>query len=355
MLSPATAALMQSPSEPAFRPGFDTMAHGFFYQTRNGHLMIGHGGDTILFHTEMDLLPKDGVGIFYSFNSRGAEDAVYSARQGLLDGFMDRYFPAPKTLPPPTLASAPKDAQEIAGLYQSSRRIEHGFLSFFYLLQQTSVIADASGVITAPDAFGHGQKTFREIGPQLWRQIDGARELALTRVNGVKTIIDSEDPVTVLQATPFARSSTLNLNVLMLSLGVLFWTLALWPLSTLLRRADRGVPGVSPEGRRLRLITRVAAAADVIWLGGWIVVFLPILGNHIEAYGKALDPIVGLLQVAGFLVIPVALLGWWGVWRAFKRDTTWLSRVWTIAAALALTGVVWIGLMGKLIGLNLNY
>jgi CubicO group peptidase (beta-lactamase class C family) len=355
MLSPAAAALMQSPSEPAFAPGFDTMAHGFFYQTRNGHLMIGHGGDTIVFHTEMDLLPKDDVGIFYSFNSRGADDAVYGARQGLLDGFMDRYFPAPNTPPPPTLASAPKDAQEIAGLYQSSRRIEHGFLSFFYLLQQTSVTADASGVITAPDALGHGQKKFREIGPQLWRQIDGARELALTTVNGVKTIVDSEDPVTVLQATPFARSSSLNLNVLMLSLGVLFWTLALWPLSALLRRADRGAPGVSPEGRRLRLVTRVAAAVDVVWLFGWMIVLQPALGGHVEAFGRSLDPVVAVLQLTGFLTIIAALAGWWSVWRTVRADATWLSRVWTVIVALALSGVVWLGMIGKLIGLNLNY
>src|SRR5206468_1467818 len=77
----------------AVPPGFATIAHGFFSETRNGHLLLGHGGDTIFFHTELDLLPADGVGIFYSFNSRGRDQAVYGLRKAVLDQFMDRYFP----------------------------------------------------------------------------------------------------------------------------------------------------------------------------------------------------------------------------------------------------------------------
>ena len=85
---------MQSPSEPALT-GFGTMAHGFFFENRHGHTLIGHGGDTLVFHTELDLLPEDHVGIFYNFNSRGRDNAVYGLRKALLDDFMDRYFPAP--------------------------------------------------------------------------------------------------------------------------------------------------------------------------------------------------------------------------------------------------------------------
>ena len=111
ILDAATAKRMQSPSESA-RPGFGTMAHGFFYDVHNGRVVIGHGGDTVVFHTELDLLPQEGVGIFYSFNSRGKEGAVYGLRQALFDDFMNRYFPAPPRPPaPPAPASAPQDAQ----------------------------------------------------------------------------------------------------------------------------------------------------------------------------------------------------------------------------------------------------
>jgi len=68
-----------------------------------------------------------------------------------------------------------------------------------------------------------------------------------------------------------------------------------------------------------------------------------------------LDPVVAALQLTGFLTLVSALAGWWSVWRTLRADATWLSRVWTVIVALALSGVVWLGMIGKLIGLNLNY
>src|SRR5262249_48120689 len=126
MLSSETTQLMQTPSVPGSLPGFGTMAHGFFYETRNERTVIGHGGDSLFFHTQLDLLPQENVGIFYTFNSRGRDDAVYGLRKALFDDFVNRYFPA--TSPPqesPALDSAPRDAQNIAGRYESSRRVEH--------------------------------------------------------------------------------------------------------------------------------------------------------------------------------------------------------------------------------------
>jgi hypothetical protein len=82
--------------------------------------VIGHGGDTVLFHTELNLLPEEGVGIFYNFNSQGRENAVYGLRKTLFDGFMDRDFPPASPTPdPPALASAAADAQKIAGVYST--------------------------------------------------------------------------------------------------------------------------------------------------------------------------------------------------------------------------------------------
>ncbi len=354
MLSPAVADLMQRPSE-AGLPGFATLAHGMFYQTWNGRTVIGHGGDTVVFHTELELLPREHVGIFYSFNSRGKDDAVYGLRQALFEGFMDRYFPAPPSTEPPTLANARRDALEIAGRYQSSRRVEHGFISLFYLMQQSSITANPDGTINGPGFGGRGPKKYREIGPQLWREAGGRRQLALARVSGVKTVIGSEDPTSVLQSVPPLRSASLNVAVFLLSLAILLWTVLLWPLSALLRRADRATSGVPGEVRRLRLLARVAAVIDLLYLGGWFLVLQPVLKTDLQVYGSALDPVVRTLQVAGLLAIATGGVGVWIAWRMFKAKAPWLSRIWTVAVAAALVGVLWIGVMGQLISFNLNY
>jgi CubicO group peptidase (beta-lactamase class C family) len=355
LLSSQTIRLMQSPSESGLA-GFGTMAHGFFYDHKNGHTVIGHGGDTVLFHTEFDLLPEEGVGIFYNFNSRGRESAVYGLRKSLFDGFMDRYFPnsAPQR-GLPTLASGPSDALKIAGRYQSSRRLEHGFLSVFYLLQQSAIAANPDGTIEAPNILGSGEDTFHEVGPNLWQMAGGTRQLALQSVDGVKTVIDSEDPTSVLQAAPLIRSASLNLTVLIGSLIVLAVNVIAWPVSWMVRRRLGVQSRDSAELRRLRFFTRVAAAFDVLYLAAWMWLLKPVLSLDLQLYSTASDPLVRALQCAGLAAIAAAAFGIFSVWRASKLRGSRLYQIWNAVSAAAMLGVVWFGFMGHLIGFDLNY
>jgi hypothetical protein len=353
ILDPATTALMHSPSQSGL-PGFAAMAHGFFTATQNGRTVIGHGGDTIVFHTELSLLPQDGVGIFFSFNSRGKDSAVYGARKELFDGFMDRYFPVAQ-IDPPQLASAASDAQQIAGRYQSSRRIENGFLSVLYLLSQTVITAHPDGTITTPSGIDGSVGTYREVGPQLWRKQGGTQTLAFQRVNGVKTVIDSENPVSVLQDAPFLRSAPLNLTVMSLSLAVLLCTLVLWPLGAVLRRADRAT-STAPAGLpRLRLVQRLAVAVVAVYLFAWFKLIQPVLSSDLGIYSTANDGLVRLLQAAGVLAVAAAGAGLWAAWRMQSVGASRLSRLWSVLVALALLGVLWIAAIGGLLSWNLNY
>jgi CubicO group peptidase (beta-lactamase class C family) len=355
MLSSQTAQLMHSPSETAL-PGFATMAHGFFHEIRNGRVVIGHGGDTIFFHADLELLPEEGVGIFCSFNSRGGENAVYGLRQALIDQFLNRYFPQTAAPPEPaTLASAAADAGKIAGRYESSRRVQHGFLSVFYLLQQTVIGANPDGTIVAPKAFEPGDAQLREVGPGIWREIDGSRELALRNVEGVKTVIDSEDPTSVLQAVPGYRAGPLNLTVLVGSLITLVVTIILWPAAYMVRRHYQRPLVYSPEGRRVRRFLRIAAAFDVLWLVCWSFVLLPVLSVQLDVYSTRLDPVIRTLQIAGVIAVALAAAGIWSLWRLFRVETSWPRRVGNGLIAAALLGLVWIGCVGGLISFNLNY
>ena len=353
ILSSATAQLMHSPSETG-PEGFDVLAHGFFYGHKNGRVFIGHGGDSIVFHTEMNLLPSEGVGIYYTFNTRGPAGSVYLAREQLFDGFMDRYFPGPAPTPAPTLSSAKADAAAIAGRYQSSRRVEHGFMSVLYLLQQSTIAARPDGSISAP-GFLSGQKTFHEVGPQIWRADDGQGQLALRTVDGVKTVIDSQDPTSVLQAAPLARSSGLDLPILLVSALVLIWSALLWPLSALLRRGEPAASAAPPQVRRLRLNQRLAACGATVWLLAWFAMIQPLLGTQLQVYGGALDPVVGALELSGFVIVLLAGLSVFAAWKMLRSGATWLTRIWSVAEGLAMLGLVWLGVIGGLIGYNLNY
>jgi CubicO group peptidase (beta-lactamase class C family) len=355
ILQADTAKRMHGPSEQA-PAGFATMAHGFFRESHNGRTVIGHGGDTIYFHNEFELLPAEGVGIDFTFNSRGRAEAVYLAREALFDGFMDRYFPnAAAPVDPPALSTAPADARIIAGRYESSRRIEHGFLSLFYVLQQTVIAANADGTISVPGDFTPEPLTYREIGPQLWRRAGGSRQLMLQTVSGVKTVVDGGEPTSVLQAVPLKRSSVLNLTVLALACLILIWTLLAWLLSPWIRPLKNIPEDLAPQVRRLRLMLRAAAAFDVVYLLCWFMILRPTLNLELDFYSSSLDPIVGTLEVAGLLAIAAAVLGFWSAWRLSRLNIPRKFPFWGFVTAAGLLGVAWIGFIGGLIRFSLNY
>lgn len=163
ILKPETAKLMHSR---AFSPDsrLNAMALGFYEETRNGHRIIGHGGDTVFFHSELHLIPDSNVGMFVSYNSAGKGEV--SPRTILFDKFLDRYFPyTPPAGEKPVNPAA--DAQTVAGLYQPSRRFETSFLKLTSLLGQIKVIANADNTISIDMLKSpNGQlKRFEEISP----------------------------------------------------------------------------------------------------------------------------------------------------------------------------------------------
>jgi CubicO group peptidase (beta-lactamase class C family) len=355
ILQADTAKRMHSPSEQA-PPAFAAMAHGFFRESHNGRTVIGHGGDTIFFHNEFELLPAEGVGIDFTFNSRGRDNAVYLAREALFDGFMDRYFPdSAAPVDPPALPTAVADAQIIAGRYESSRRVEHGFLSLFYVLQQSVIVANPDGTISVPGMLTPDPVTYREIGPQLWRRAGGSQQLMLQIVSGVKTVVDGGDPTSVLQSVPLKRSSVLNLAVLILACLILIWTLLAWLLSPWLR-APKNIPDdLVAQVRRLRRFLRAAAAFDVVYLVCWFMILRPTLNLELDFYSSSLDPIVGAIQAAGLLAIAAAVLGIWSAWRLSRLNIPRRLPLGGFVTAAGLLGVVWIGIIGGLIRFSLNY
>lgn len=351
ILRPETTRAMHTP---AVKPesGFDTLAHGFFWGHRNGRLVIGHGGDTVVFHTDLNLLPQEGVGIYATFNSRGENDAVYGVRERLFDLFLDRYFPAPPIQNPPAVPSAAADAAALAGYYETSRRVESGFIGLFYLLQQEQVVANLDGTISLASAPG---KMFREVAPGRWRELDGTRQLQVSEIAGRRAILDSTNPVAVLQATPLWRSPVLNTIVVAFSLLVLLATVVAWPVSVWLRRRYGVSSALAGRAKLAQRLVRLAALADLVYLFGWYLILAPILKVEVQVYNSDLDAPIRALQLAAIVPILGAGLGLWNVWLSRLPGRGWGERTRAVLVAAALLGVLWFAWMGKLMSFNLNY
>ena len=90
ILKPETVELMHSRQFGA-NPELLHMCLGFYEQTRNGHRMFGHGGDTQYFHSDLFLMPDQNLGFYVSYNSAGRGET--EQRSNLFNAFLDRYYP----------------------------------------------------------------------------------------------------------------------------------------------------------------------------------------------------------------------------------------------------------------------
>ncbi len=148
-------------------PRLDGMAHGFIETSRNGYRFIGHGGDTIAFHSMLLLHPETGFGLFVSLNSlAGAQ-----ARTRITDAVIDWFFPGEPALPafPDTpLAGHQARIAAVAGAYRLNRRSYTRLEGVLALVSDVPVVPAGDGAIevAVPQLGGR----FVEVQPWVFRQ-----------------------------------------------------------------------------------------------------------------------------------------------------------------------------------------
>ncbi len=149
ILSEATATRMQTRlhgHDPRI-PGF---AHGFYEQNTVGPRTIGHGGDTQWFHSDMMLLPAEGVGFFVSFNTNTGSEVSFKP---FADDVFEHYYPEPLPVVPLKAGTA-KDLSKFAGEYLFNRMSFSTIQKAFSLAGSIKVAATDSGVLVAGTPFG---------------------------------------------------------------------------------------------------------------------------------------------------------------------------------------------------------
>ncbi len=94
------------------------MGLGFYQFDLSEERLMGHGGDTLFFHSRMMLIPELDIGVFASYNSIGGS----LARTELFDAFAEEYLTKPVMNIEP-IQGYKRRARKFNGFYVSSRRI----------------------------------------------------------------------------------------------------------------------------------------------------------------------------------------------------------------------------------------
>ena len=352
ILKSETAKYMHSRS---FAPDRKLLAMclGFFEESRSGHTIIGHGGDTQYFHSHLHLILDANVGMFISVNSLGKAET--DMRELLWQKFLDRYFPY-KQPEVPKLATAVADARQVAGTYLVSRRADSSVLRALALIGSSNFTARSDGTIEGGlfKEFNGKPKRWREIGPLLYQETDGQERLLFRRDSSGRMTVFTDFAAFAFQRASFTETKGFNLFVLVGSLLIFVLTLMFWPVAGVVRRHYKLPLTLSAEEIRLRRWARLVCLWDVLVFAGWTILF-GYGSGEIGRLNSGLNGPMILLEIAGILGGVGGLLALANAFRSFSSKRWWWTKVQDGLIALACIGFVWMGFTWRLFHLSTQF
>jgi CubicO group peptidase (beta-lactamase class C family) len=335
ILQPETARLMHSAQFVAVPP-MNSMCLGFYEETRNGQRIIGHGGDTGWFHSDLHLIPAANIGFFVSYNSAGK--GQINPRSAVWEKFLDRYFPyrVPDAAPPTT---STEDARMVSGSYLSSRRPATTVLSFISAIGVTKISVNNDGTISwgARNLAGE-PKHFREVAPLVFRELNGQDRVAFKKDASGRMVMGMDYPFMVLQQAPWDETGPFNNIVIFGSLCVLILTVLLWPIAALARW--HYARPLRPAHSGLRRLVRIVCLVDVAFAAAWIGML-----SALSDPGKlndSLDPMIRIVQIVGWLGAIGTIAALYDGWLAIRdKNRWWWGRLHTAAIGLGCLAFAW--------------
>ena len=357
ILSATTAAMMHgTPTD--MIPPLNRMVLGFYEQNYNGHRVISHGGDTMYMHSYLHLLPDDKVGLFVSVNSAGKEGASSSIRGQLFTQFLDRYFPA-TTPPAPTTATAKDHAQQVAGVYEVSRRPQNSFLAVLGLLQPTRIVANEDDTISIGmllDDAGAAPRRFREIAPWVW-QDDASGWRIAAKMDGDRVLRFSHDefsPFMVFEPYPMFRSPMWLGPAAAVALAATLLTVLFWPIGAIVRWRLGASLRLSAKGQSAHRQTRLGSLLSGGMTAAWLVVGAIGFAGHL--FVASFDKWLYLMYAASVVAyLGGAVLLVRGGLKTFSAGRPWYSKLWALVLALSGLVLLYTALVGNLMSFQTHY
>src|SRR5690349_18426603 len=349
ILKPETARLMHSRLF-ALDDAANAMCYGFYEESRNGHRIIGHGGDTVYFHSDLHLVLDQNVGFFVSYNSAGTSTGLGdSPRSNLWEAFLDRYYPYSAQVT--SFSGAADAARSVSGTYTLSRRSDTSFLRIASLLGNYTVSPVGDGDIEVSLLTGaNGKpKRWQAISATTFVERDGQDKLIFKPDQNGRMQVILPFPFFVGQPVGILENGKLLLTVLAISLLVMLLTLVLWPVAWFVRRHYGRKLELTPRERLFRLGVRLVFLLDLLFIAlffGLVTYGL----THLEIFssqGTKWFYLVQFIGLIGALGTIVALLNALFTWTSKNR------RIWSKLGAtlmlLACLGLLWFSLAGNLL------
>lgn len=355
ILKPETVRLMHSRLF-ALDDAANAMCYGFYEETRNGQRIIGHGGDTIYFHSDLHLLVDQKVGFFISYNSAGKPAGLGdSPRTTLWAAFLDRYYPHSVQAQP--VAGAKEAPKAVSGTYTLSRRGENSFIKLASLLGEFTVTpaGDEDIEVSLLTGANGKPKRWQAISPTTFLERDGQDKLVFKPDQNGKMQMILPFPFFIGQSVGGLESGKLLLLVLGVSLFVMLATLILWPVAWFVRRHYGHRLELTSAERLLRWGVRLVFLVDLIFVAAFLLLLTYGLENLeiLSSQGTKWFYLVQTIGVIGAIGTIVALLNAVFSWKS-KRKRIW-GKLASTLMLFACLGLLWFSFAGNLLRFSSSY
>jgi len=317
ILQPETVLQMQTRTMSP-DPALNGSLLGFYETWINGRRVIGHGGDSLHFHSVLGLLPEAHLGLFASVNT-GGQSALTS--YALERAFFEHYFPAklPQVRPP---ADAVKRNEGYAGTYRTLRHSYTKFEKIFSAFGDLKAVSMPDGTLLMGDPIFHTPARWVEIGDGVFRKIDEAVFIAF-KGNDAGHATGLVGPFSSIAAERihWYETSAFHAVVVVISM-LLFITITVSAVRQ--RRADRvGLPGL----RWAHPVLAIGSALLLLFLIG----LGTVLGADVQTLAAKLPTSLDGILLLPLVAIPAIACA------IFFAVKLWAHRAWTLRARLQYT------------------
>jgi len=317
ILREETSRLMQT-RQFGHDPRLNGFALGFYEQSSHDLRIVGHGGDTQWFHTNLSLIPSEGVGVFLSTNTVGGGEISFVP---FLEAFLDHYYPVPAFTPPAPPEDWADRAARYAGTYLFNRRSYTTFERVTSLVGgEIQVSLGDPGELLADTPLG--ALRVYNAGPGLFREREGPMDLAFEENESgeVTRLFLGPAPMMAGVKLSYWQRPALHRLILIGCLLLFLSSIALMPVRYLLQRNVEGIEPLRGRERGLRWIAMTLAFVVL----GFLVGFGVLAGSPtsiIEGRAGPLQALLVLPVVAALCTVAVvigAAVAWrarlWGRW-----------------------------------------
>ncbi|MFW6140531.1 MAG: serine hydrolase domain-containing protein [Acidobacteriota bacterium] len=310
-------------------------AHGFWEWEYNNLHTIGHGGDTLLFHSYLVLVPEHNLGFFVSYNSVGGSGA---SRIQLIESILDRYFPLPSESKT-GINSENKTSQldRFCGTFRTAR-VNHSSIEKIGQLFSTLTIKETKDhklLISSSSS----QSQWTQVQPLLFQKVRSQDKMVFkeNEQGQITHLFLGDSPYFAFiklkwHETPFFHFTILTLIVF------LFLTTLSWPLNALRREVCTPQAEKPQAPKSFRLTAGIMSGLCLLFFLGLV----SLLSNPDQMiYGIPLPlkvlliiPFVSLILAVGVFIFSAT------VW--IKRYWNWCSRLHYLLILVSFVVFLWL-------------